>query len=226
MEWYTVKNIFYGMQLAALGTGAVLLLFRKKSEIRQSSTLRLLLRSEIQRASERFKTYSLFSGVRAAFRQEWQTNADLEIYDSMLLLKNLALAEKEQAFSADYIYEALMQHAKRLKPIYAQMLTLYRSGKDKDAFRYLADQCGSRAGKNFSMVLSKVDQIHPDALAEQMDVFIEIMSQQRMTSEMKKVQRNSLFTTVAATAAVFISMIDFAVVVVFMHTMTLMEQAF
>jgi hypothetical protein len=141
-------------------------------------------------------------------------------------LTKYELAEKEQAFSADYFYETLMQHAGHLKPVYAQMLTLYRGGKDRDAFQYLTSQCGSRAAINFSMVLSKVDRIQPDALAEQMDVFIEIMSQQRMTAEMKKVQRNSLFTTVAATAAVFISMIDFAVVVVFMHTMTLMEQAF
>ena len=119
-----------------------------------------------------------------------------------------------------------MHHAKRLKPAYAQMLTLYRSGKDKEAFQSLSEQCKGRAAKNFSMVLSKIDQIHPEELAEQMDVFIEIMSQQRTTAEMKKVQRNSLFTTMTAVGAVFISMIDFTVVVVFMHTMTLMEQAF
>ena len=106
------------------------------------------------------------------------------------------------------------------------MLALYRSGKDQEAFAYLAQCCGSRSAKNFSMVLSKVDRISPNELVEQMEVFQEIMGQQRITAEMKRVQRNSLITTILATISVFIMVLDFAAVAVFMHTLSMLENIF
>ncbi|MGN1144047.1 MAG: hypothetical protein ACI4SU_05735, partial [Anaerovoracaceae bacterium] len=65
-----------------------------------------------------------------------------------------------------------------------------------------------------------------DELVEQMEVFQEMIRQQKMTEDIRRVQRNSLITTVMATAAVFLLVIDFAVVVVFMHTMTILEFVF
>ena len=151
---------------------------------------------------------------------------ELELYDSSLLLKNMALADRGHSFSADYIYERLMEHAGKLKPVYSRMLNLYRAGKDQEAFQYFSEQCGSRTGRNFSMVLSKIDRISPDELVEQMEVFLEIMGQQRVTAEMKRVQRNSLITTMLAVISVFVMVLDFAAVIVFMHTLTLMENIF
>jgi hypothetical protein len=43
---------------------------------------------------------------------------------------------------------------------------------------------------------------------------------------MKQIQRDSLITTVMATAVVFVMLIDFAVVVVFLHTMDMIYAAF
>lgn len=227
MKWTVVGTATWFVLMGMLGSGCMLLLLRKRDEMEQKGTVLVLIRTVLKRTAAEVK---LMMKMRARLKEQVQKvkqkYIDLEIYDSMLLLKNLALAEKEQAFSADYFYETLMQHAGHLKPVYAQMLTLYRGGKDRDAFQYLTSQCGSRAARNFSMVLSKVDRIQPDALAEQMDVFLEIMSQQRVTAEMRKVQRNSIITTMSAVAAAFVMVIDFAVTVVFMHTMTLMEQAF
>ena len=106
------------------------------------------------------------------------------------------------------------------------MLSLYRAGKDRDAFRLVAERCPTRARRNFSLVLEKVGTIRPDELVDQMEVFQEMIRQQKMTEDIRRVQRNSLITTVMATAAVFLLVIDFAVVVVFMHTMTILEFVF
>ena len=63
---------------------------------------------------------------------------DIEIFHSSIMLKNLAIAERGNAFSADYMYEKLLEQANRLRPIYAEMLTLYRGGRDKEAFTLFA----------------------------------------------------------------------------------------
>ena len=76
------------------------------------------------------------------------------------------------------------------------------------------------------MILSKLDRISPGELTEQMEVFQEMMGQQRMTAEMKLVQRNSVIIMALAAGTMFVMMIDFTVVVVFMHTITLLESVF
>lgn len=227
MDWHAAGRILYAAALVCCGSGGGILIWMKHPEMENRATLMGYVRAVLQRTKElTAEQNQFFTGIRENFRTARMIQLDMELYDSSLLLKNMALAEQGHAFSADYIYERLMEHAGRLKPVYAQMLTLYRSGKDEAAFQLLAEYCGSRAAKNFSMILSKLDRIQPDALVEQMEVFQEIMGQQRMTAEMKRVQRHSLITTVLATAVVFVMVIDFAVVIVFMHTLTMMEQVF
>lgn len=227
MNWNTAGNILYFICMFCLGTGMSLLLLKKYpvQEIRLTVTAHL--RSIIIRLKELAAEQSRFAfSIQQKVHGLRSRQYELELYDSSLLLKNLALADRGHSFSADYIYERLMEHAAKLKPVYSRMLNLYRAGKDQEAFQYFSEQCGSRTGRNFSMVLSKIDRISPDELVEQMELFLEIMGQQRVTAEMKRVQRNSLITTMLAAVSVFVMVLDFAAVIVFMHTLTLMENIF
>ena len=227
MDWNTAGHILYIACLLCLGTGMLILLLKKYPEMEIRVTASARLRVFARRLKEAAEEQSRFAEkIRQKVHSIRSRRFDMELYDSSLLLKNLALADHEHAFSADYIYERLMEHAHWLRPVYARMLNLYRGGHDQEAFQYLSDQCGSRIGRNFAMVLSKIDRISPDELVEQMEVFLEIMGQQRITAEMKRVQRNSLITTMLATVSVFAMVLDFAVVIVFMHTLTMMENIF
>lgn len=227
MVWDTAGHILYITCLLCLGAGMMILLLKNHSEMEIRVTAPARLRVFAMRLKEAAEEQSRFAeGIRQKVHSIRSRRFDMELYDSSLLLKNLALADREHAFSADYIYERLMEHARWLRPVYARMLNLYRGGHDQEAFQYLEEQCGSRIGRNFAMVLSKIDRISPDELVEQMEVFLEIMGQQRITAEMKRVQRNSLITTMLATVSVFVMILDFAVVIVFMHTLTMMENIF
>ena len=64
-----------------------------------------------------------------------RTIPDRELFKSSVILKNLSLVRKEAPMSADYIYEKLAENSGYLKPMYSQMLALYRSGRDKEAFK-------------------------------------------------------------------------------------------
>ena len=221
------EKTVYGLLLVICGFGWWLWIFSRSPETRNRGTLSGIVRTAARRIAESLpKKNRILQYFRDKLDAEKQYWLDQEIFDSSMLLKNLAIVERERAFSADYLYEKLMENAKRLRPVYGEMLSLYRSGRDQDAFQVLADRCGTRAARNFSMVLAKVDRINPDALVEQMEVFQEVMRQQRMTQDTRRLQRNSLIVTMMATVVIFIMLIDFAVVVVFLHTMDLVSMVF
>ncbi len=216
--------------LAALlllcGIGFLLFWGSRAPQRRDRGSLAGVVRGLWMRIREAWAARSRTDGLPRPMQAARKRRLDQEIYDSSLLLKNLAIAGRTQAFSADYLYERLWEHSRYLKPIYAQMLSLYRSGHDREAFALMGSDCDTRAGRNFAMVLSKVGALPPDALVEQMEVFQEVMRQQRLTSDMKQVQRCSVVTTLVATTVMFIMLIDFAVVVVLLHTIDLVNGIF
>ena len=90
-----------------------------------------------------------------------RTIPDRELFKSSVILKNLSLVRKEAPMSADYIYEKLAENSGYLKPMYSQMLALYRSGRDKVAFKLPAKVIGTKAAGNFALILSKLDKLNP-----------------------------------------------------------------
>ena len=99
-----IQTVFYILSLLMLGIGCGLVVFRCRDEMEQKGTLTALVRAGMKRTGEELKNLlKLRAGWKEPLQKALQRKTDLGIYDSMLLLKNLALAEKEQAFSADYI---------------------------------------------------------------------------------------------------------------------------
>lgn len=227
MDEKMMESVLYSMMLLIYGTGWMLLLFRNRSEMENRGTLLGMVQMLAKRIWKQLPRREwLIKKIREKRNALQRPVLELEIFTGSILLKNLILAEKETPFSADYLLEKLMEHSRRLKPVYGRMLAMYRSGRDREAFSLLGEFCGTRSAGNFSAILSKLDQIAPDELTEQIAVFQEIMEQQRVTAAMKQVQRNSTLITSLAAASMFVMMIDFTVVVVFMHTITLLESVF
>ncbi|MCI8608536.1 MAG: hypothetical protein HFE73_02735 [Firmicutes bacterium] len=221
-------NIFYFFLTASVGgIGGALYLYGKEMEEGNRGTVMGWIRATgVRLGDSRVIRIALLHRWTEMMERRKGRRMDQEIFDGGMLLKNLAIVEKERTFSADYIYETLMDNSHILKPIYGEMLSLYRGGKDREAFQVWREKCGTRAARNFSMILEKVGQINPEALIEQMEVFQEMMYQQRVTADMEQVERNSLITTLMATAVILIMLIDFAVVVVFLHTMEMIGGTF
>ena len=155
-----------------------------------------------------------------------KSKMDKELFSSSIILKNLSLVQGDNAFSADYMYEKLMENSVVLKPVYGQMLTLYRSRNNSEAFKVLPSVVGTKASKNFAIILSKLEKLNPSELAKQMDVFQRSMMGNRVTYAIKRVQRNSLVLTVLATVTVFVLLLNFIVVVVLLDTIDTLNQLF
>jgi len=148
---------------------------------------------------------------------------ELELYDSCITLKNLAIVNGAKPFSGEFLYTMLMENAVKLKPIYREMLLMYRH---EEAFRYFADAVNTKAGRNFAAILTKVEKINPSELIEQMEVFQNMIAEKRMTQALKTAQRNSVITTIWSSATVFSLLINFVVVAVFMDTLNMLKNFF
>ena len=155
-----------------------------------------------------------------------RSRLDREIFNSSVILKNLSYVRRETPLSADFMYEKLLENSTFLKPIYRQMLTLYRNKKDDEAFKMFSLMIGTRNAKNFAIILSKLEKINLAELNEQMNAFQRSMIESRTTFAIKRVQRNSNIITILATVTVFILLLNFIVVVVFMSTLEMLNGLF
>ena len=155
-----------------------------------------------------------------------RTVPDRELFKSSVILKNLSLVRKEAPMSADYIYEKLTENSGYLKPMYSQMLALYRSGRDKEAFKLPAKIIGTKAAGNFALILSKLDKLNPAELVEQMNIFQSSMIEKQVTYAVKITQKNSVIITALSALSVFALLINFVVVVVFMDSLKMLSSIF
>lgn len=187
-------------------------------------------RDDMTRVATYIKEKDLFKKRKEAIdywvMKKRKSKMDKELFSSSIILKNLSLVQGDNAFSADYMYEKLMENSVVLKPVYGQMLTLYRSRNNSEAFKVLPSVVGTKASKNFAIILSKLEKLNPAELAKQMDVFQRSMMGNRVTYAIKRVQRNSLVLTVLATVTVFVLLLNFIVVVVLLDTIDTLNQLF
>lgn len=161
--------------------------------------------------------------IIARFRAD---RLEQELLNSCLIGRNLAIVYAGKPMSADHIIEELMKSSNVLKPTYARMLSLYRAGRDEEAFALLPEMVPIKAASNFSLILSKMDRIDPAELSGYMEAFEMSLSDERVTKGMKREERKSLIGTVVSTMAVFAVLMNFTTVVVFLDAAEMLKTVF
>jgi len=172
------------------------------------------------------KITSPFAAIIKILTKSRADKLDKELYSSCIVLKNLAIVQSEAPLSADTMLETLAKSSKLLKPIYAETLSYYRTGRSENAFKCFGDAVGTSMGKTFAGLLSKLDKVNPEELKEQTIAIQDAMSERRLTQGYKKAQSNGVITMVLSTVAVMAVMMDFLVVVIFMDLMQMMTSTF
>lgn len=146
-----------------------------------------------------------------------------DMIGSSICLKNLALIKSSEAMSSDYIIEQLMENSKELKPYYMKSLSYYRSGNHEVAFKYMTDALDNKNMKNFVSILKKLDIMNAGEMIEQIDTFNSSLISERETFNKKLADRNSLIFTVIVTINIFALLLNFAVVIVFMDAINMLN---
>ncbi len=149
-----------------------------------------------------------------------------EIYNSLLILKNLAIVQQNIPMSRDFIVEQLMKNTKLLRQNYADLLLYDRSGKNIQFKSLLLKKAPLNSVRRFSLILECIDKVNPVELLEQITALEEIMAEEKQTYSIKRAERNSIITTTIATISVFVLLLNFTIVVVFMDSIKIMESVF
>lgn len=152
----------------------------------------------------------------------WRDAREQELLGSCILLKNLAVVQRQMPMSADYLLEELMENAKLLKRVYGEILRRWRSGMGRRSFDVLPERVGTPAARDFAVILSELDDINPAELAAAMRSFEEVFSADRTTRAMRRAYRRSVLTTAAAAVSVFAILMDFVMVVVFLDMFSML----
>lgn len=168
-----------------------------------------------QRFSKKWTHY--LSKASVTIREE-------EIFESCIVLKNLAAVYAELPMSEDFIIEQLMDSSRLLKDVYADILEQLRNGAGPECFDRLYERVPVKSAKSFSAILKKLENINPAELLQQMNSFEETFSDERITRGMKKAERGSVITTVSATVTVFAILLNFTSVVVFMDAIAMIHE--
>ncbi len=147
-----------------------------------------------------------------------------EIYNSAILLKNLAIVHKDMPVSVDFMLEELIDGGGCLKNIYSDILSAYRNGKGKDSFHFLYEKVPTWSGKHFALLLEKIEQINPIELTHYINAFVETLLSERKTEKIKLTDKKSLVVTAFSTISIFMIMLNFTVVVVFMDALQMLGQ--
>lgn len=190
----------------------------------------ILVKLKIKRKGGRLKEHVKKISKETVGESDFLTNIfyrgnslyEKEVYSSCIILKNLAIVQKEIPMSQDFILEQLMENTTIMRPLYAEMLTNIRSDGIEEICEVMAKRVKTRSSKNFAMILEKIDKINPTELLEQISLLEEIILEERKTNRLKKADVNSMVITVFATSTIFALLLNFAVVVVFMDTLSML----
>lgn len=193
----SIKSLFLGLMIVAL----MILLLRPKAYLYKNIASPFLVLTDI--ISRRRKE-----------------ELDRELYNSITTLKNLAIAQEDDAISADLMIEKLMDNSKKLKPIFAQTLSIYRGGDKTSALNFFGDSIGTKNGKSFAMTLEKIDKIEPSELTTQVLSLQEIMAEERFTKGLEKAENKGTIVYALATGVCFVCLLNFLFVCVVMDTLS------
>lgn len=110
---------------------------------------------------------------------------DHELMETLSVLKNLMVQQKDNPLGADYIVDYLSQSTKLTKPAYLIFLSKMRLGQTEEAIRLFTEEINTDLGKDMAYLLSQLDKLNPVELEEA------VITRQRHVREMKTTEQKN-----------------------------------
>lgn len=167
---------------------------------------------------------SLLFGIKSPFRRVMDVLAEhhkyrknLEIYQAISQLKNLASVEQKKAPGSLFILEQLGKFSRLTRPVFNQMLLLWQSNEKEEACEYFKQAIGTKEGEHVANLLLKLDELKPVELKSQLVLFQEELKRQRETEKMKSNQRKAYVIYAFVVTSAFLIIVNFMTVSFFIE---------
>lgn len=109
---------------------------------------------------------------------------DDEILESLALLKNIVVQQKDSPIGLSYILEKLAQNAEYTKTAYLKMINLLNLGKKEMAVEAFCREVDTQIGKELASLLIQFDELNTGELEQA------VMLKQNFVKEKKKTRSN------------------------------------
>ncbi len=162
----------------------------------------------------------------ADFRKTWRNDRiDREIYEGLSMLQNLILAHSGE-LNADFIISELAGRDGLLKETYLKMLSLLRTGHEKEAEKVMREAADTEAGREFASLLGTWEYLKPEQLSKSIESYRISIREACVTRQKKKDALISDFIYFPATANVFLVFMNFIYISYFMEQKEMFQMIF
>lgn len=160
-----------------------------------------------------------FAMVLNLLEKNYRKKIDLELYNSISQLKNLAIVQRENPMSADFLIEQLLRFTNKSKKVYLHTLSMMREGREEEAIYYFKQTINSKLGVEFANILSKLDYLNPVELKEQLVLFQSSFRNERTTMQLaqQEMLSNIIFLPIVAVAIVIL--LNFVIITVWLDSL-------
>ena len=165
-----------------------------------------------------FNKKSLFAHMISILQSQYQKKLDEEIYKALLQLKNLAIVQKEQPVSADFIIEQISRFTTVTKKIFLKTISMMREGRDEDAVEFFKSSTGTKLGNEFANMLAKLEKLNPAELEEQLVLLQSAFRNEKVTDKLRRQEMLSNILFIPIVAVSIVILLNFVIITVWLDS--------
>lgn len=160
-----------------------------------------------------------FAFIINILSMEYKHKKNQEIYRAMSQLKNLSIISANTRIGSDFIIQELMKMTKITKPIFATMLRFWRENERQAAIDYFTSAVDTREGAELANIFSKLDDLGPDELLEQISLAQNIFIEERRTNKEKRNENRGYALYAFVIITICIILLNFIVLILYENTL-------
>lgn len=139
---------------------------------------------------------------------------DIEIYRILIQLKNIAITQKEQAYSADYTINQLIKFSRLTKKALINFLMFYNLGREDEAYNKFTKEINTKMGNEIGIILLKLDKLKPLELIQQIDIIKNRNREKHITRKHRKQNKISDLIYLPIIIPVFVLFLNFIMITI------------
>lgn len=214
-----VQKVAEILFLTLFGCGTVLIL-------QGNMPSRFRLRASVENSAAKWRCMIREKTQAVDFRRNWRNDRmDREIYEGLSILQNLILAHRGE-LNTDFILSELAGREGLLKETYLRMLSLLRTGHEKEAEKAMREAVDTEAGREFASLLGTWEYLKPEQLSKSIESYRSSIREACITRQKKKDALISDFIYFPATANVFLVFMNFIYISYFMEQKEMFQMIF
>jgi hypothetical protein len=131
------------------------------------------------------KRHTVFGKLITFLINRYSDKKDIEIYQSIAILRNMIKANKLNKLSSDYMIEQLAIYSELLRNTYFKVLNLLRLNRKQEAIQLFSIEVGTRVSLDFGRLIIELEKMDNRELDEILISLQKNIREERITKQKK-----------------------------------------